>query len=239
MTLLGFDCVDSTNRILIDMARDGAPAGTTVWARRQTGGRGRLGRSFASPSGGIYISFLLPLPENPLEVGFSLTAMSGIAVKRTINEICHRDCGIKWVNDIILDGKKVCGILAQVAADKVVVGIGINYCTPASEFSPEVREIATSIYQDQKVAPPMETFVEALVRNIYTICFGMDENWLVEYKGSSTIVGNKVQIIQAGKVTGTGTAVSIDDACFLHVIGDDGKETVLSTGEVSIRKSYD
>ena len=85
----------------------------------------------------------------------------------------------------------------------------------------------------------MEKFVTALADNVCGICTGNDKTWIEEYKSSSTIIGNKVQIIQAGKVTGEGVAAYIDDRCFLHVTGSDGKETVLSTGEVSVRKDYD
>ena len=234
-----FEQVDSTNRVLMDMAKEGAEIGTVVWARRQSTGRGRLGRSFQSPEGGVYMSLLLPLEEDSQKSGFFLTAMAGVAVKRTISQVCNRKCGIKWVNDIILNGKKVCGILAQGASDKVVMGIGVNYTTDTSSFPPEVRDIACSIYEDPRMAPPIETFVSALAANVYDICFSKDKTWLEEYKSSSTIVGNKVQIIQAGKITGSGRAVLIDDNCFLHIIDDAGKEIVLSTGEVSVRNNYD
>ena len=229
--LLEYESADSTNRILIDMAKDGAPCGTVVWAHRQESGRGRLGRSFSSPEGGIYISMLLPMERD----GVFITAMSGVAVKRTISEVCNKDCGIKWVNDIIYKGKKVCGILAQGCRDKVVLGIGVNYTTDMSVMPDEIRDIAISLYDDPREAPPMRLFVDTLVRNIYLLCYGEDENWLEDYKSSSTIVGNKVKIMQAGQVTGEGTAVSIDDSCFLHVVDETGGETVLSTGEVSVR----
>ena len=234
-----FETLDSTNRLLIDMAKSGSPCGTVVWAHRQSSGRGRLGRSFSSPEGGVYVSFLLPLSDNYEAIGFSLTAMAGVAVKRTISEVCNVNCGIKWVNDVILDGKKVCGILAQVAGDKVVMGIGVNYTTPASEFPEEIRDIACSIYDDPAKAPKMSLFVETLARNVFGICSGNDKSWLEEYKSSSTIVGNEVQIIQAGEIVGRGKVIGIDDLCHLHIKGEDGKEIVLSTGEVSIRKRDD
>lgn len=234
-----FDQVDSTNRVLMDMAKDGAQIGTVVWARRQSTGRGRLGRSFQSPEGGVYVSLLLPLGPDSHKTGFSLTAMAGVAVKRTISQVCNQKCGIKWVNDIILNGKKVCGILAQGCGDKVVLGIGVNYTTSLTAFDSDVRDIACSIYENPLQAPPIEAFVSKLVANVYDICLSEDKTWLEEYKSSSTIVGNKVQIIQAGKITGSGRAVLIDDSCFLHIIDDDGKEIVLSTGEVSVRNNYD
>ncbi len=231
LTLHELEITDSTNRVLLDMARDGIPCGTIVWAHRQDSGRGRLGRSFSSPEGGIYMSMLLPLDRD----GVCLTAMAGVAARRTISEVCGKECGIKWVNDIIFKGKKVSGILAQACGDKVVMGVGINYTTDLSQLPDDVRDTATSLYEGGEEAPPMEVFVERLAVNLYSLCYGKDENWVEEYKSSSTIVGNKVKIMQDGKVTGEGTAVSIDDSCFLHVVDEDGKETVLSTGEVSIR----
>lgn len=251
--LYEYDCVSSTNTLLLNMAREGAPVGTVLWAHKQEGGRGRLGRSFTSPEGGIYISLLVPCPINLEEVGFSLTAKIGVAVKRTIDGLCGKKCGIKWVNDIVLGHRKVCGILAQMCSgvpDKVVVGIGINYTTSCESFAPELRDIATSIFdEDEKHnAPSMESFVLALIDNVYALVglnsgkhsgkysANYSENWLEEYKSSSTILGNKVKVIQAGAVVAEGTAISIDDQCHLHVITSDGNEMILSTGEVSVRK---
>lgn len=264
------DCTDSTNALLLEMARGGAPIGTVVWAHRQEGGRGRLGRSFSSPVGGVYISMLVPSPSDPKDIGFALTAKAGVAVKRAIRDVCGVECGIKWVNDIVLDGLKVCGILAQMVAREggnvVVVGIGVNYATPLSCFSGELRGIVGSLYDTDIVAakdvPPMRSFVMSLVANLYGLVCGREcdvvgfticgtnsdaasggvangkncAKWLCEYKGSSTILGNEVKIIQAGAVVGEGRAVLIDDDCHLHVLCDDGHETVLSTGEVSVRK---
>ncbi len=244
IVLYEYDCVSSTNSLLLSMARAGCPVGTVLWAHRQEGGRGRLGRSFTSPEGGIYISLLVPCPSSSEDVGFSLTAKVGVAVKRTIDGVCGKHCGIKWVNDVVLGHRKVCGILAQMCSgvpDKTVVGIGINYTTAPSAFAPELREIAGSIFEEEEIdkAPAMESFVLALINNVFALVgskAGLSaENWLEEYKSSSTILGNKVKVIQAGSVVAEGTAISIDDQCHLHVITSDGNEMVLSTGEVSVR----
>ena len=229
-----YESLESTNKTLMDMAKDGAPAGTAVWAHVQTGGRGRLGRSFCSPEGGIYVSILLPLAADS-EAAIKVTAMSGVAVMRTINQVCHKKCGIKWVNDIIYEEKKVCGILAQGYDGKAVVGIGVNYRTDLEKLPEDVREVASGLYRPNEDAPDERAFTEALLRNVWELCTAGDENWLEEYKSSSTILGKEVLIMQAGNVTGSGTATEIDDNCFLHVVGDDGKEMILSTGEVSIR----
>ena len=244
--LFEYDCVESTNTLLIDMARKGSPVGTVVWAHKQKSGRGRLGRSFVSPEGGIYISFLVPCPSSLDDIGFSLTAKTGVAVKRTIETVCGKNCGIKWVNDIIIDEKKVCGILAQlVDKSKVVIGIGINYSTPKEFFSDDIKNIAGSIYENEDAGKNrsglMRDFVIALIGNVFGLICGEDlreneKNWLSEYKNSSTILGNKVKVIQAGSVVGEGIATSIDDNCHLHILHEDGTESVLSTGEISVRK---
>ena len=225
-----YDCLDSTNRLLLDMAKEGSPCGTAVWAHTQTGGRGRLGRSFSSPEGGIYVSILVPLNES-----IKITTMAGVAVMRTISQVCNKKCGIKWVNDIIYEGKKVCGILAQSVGDKAVVGIGINYRTDIASLPDDVRSIASSLYGPEEETPDERAFVQALLENVYGLIVNGDEKWLEEYKASSTILGKEVLILQAGKVTGEGIATEIDDACALHVTGPDGRKTVLSTGEVSVR----
>ena len=229
-----YDSLDSTNRLLMDMAKEGAPAGTAVWAHSQTGGRGRLGRSFSSPEGGIYVSILLPLAAET-DSGIKVTAMAGVAVMRTIIQLCNKKCAIKWVNDIIYNDRKVCGILAQGCGDKAVVGIGINYRTDLDKLPEDVRTLASGLYNPEEDAPDERVFVEALLENVWKLCTQGDENWLGEYKGSSTILGKEVLIMQAGRVTGSGVASEIDDNCFLHVVGSDGKEVILSTGEVSIR----
>ena len=146
-----YESLESTNKTLMDMAKDGAPAGTAVWAHVQTGGRGRLGRSFSSPEGGIYVSILLPLAADS-EAAIKVTAMAGVAVMRTINQVCHKKCGIKWVNDIIYEDKKVCGILAQGYDGKAVVGIGVNYRTDLEKLPEDVREVASGLYKPDEDA---------------------------------------------------------------------------------------
>ena len=228
-----YDTLDSTNRLLLDMAKEGAPAGTAVWAHEQTGGRGRLGRSFSSPKGGIYVSILVPLNSGSGS-GIRITAMAGVATMRTVFQVCNKKCAINWVNDLIYDGRKVCGILAQGYSGKAVVGIGINYRTDLSSLPEDLRTTASVLYGPEEEAPDERSFVESLLNNVYDLCTKGDENWLEEYKASSTILGKEVLILQAGSVVGEGVAVRIDDDCHLHVAVD-GKEMILATGEVSIR----
>ena len=143
-----YETVGSTNTELMALARQGAAEGTVVLARQQTAGRGRMGRSFQSPAGlGLYGSVLLrSSPEDAPRI----PALGATAVRRAIRRSCGLSCGIKWPNDLVLSGRKVCGILAEALPGPegslwVVVGIGINVCQRREDFLPELRETAASL----------------------------------------------------------------------------------------------
>ena len=144
-----YETVGSTNTELMALARQGAAEGTVVLARQQTAGRGRMGRSFQSPAGlGLYGSVLLrSSPEDAPRI----PALAATAVRRAIRRSCGLSCGIKWPNDLVLSGRKVCGILAEALPGPegslwVVVGIGINVCQRREDFLPELRETAASLF---------------------------------------------------------------------------------------------
>ena len=148
-TLVCLAEVDSTNLRARQLAAEGAADGTVVVADRQTAGRGRLGRSFQSPGGqGIYLTALLR-PDLPPERLSPVTAMAGVAVCRAVERLCGVSPGLKWPNDPVLDGKKLCGILTELSLEgetarvqELVLGIGINVSQRPEDFTPEVREIA-------------------------------------------------------------------------------------------------
>ena len=143
-----FGETDSTNRRLSELAAQGAPAGTVVIADSQTAGRGRLGRSFSSPPGrGIYLSYLAR-PQGGIEAAGELTARTAVAVRRAVSEVCAVAPGIKWVNDLVLGGRKICGILAETSGGTgggIIVGIGINVCGAAADFPPELRQTVSTV----------------------------------------------------------------------------------------------
>ena len=148
--LLVFDSVDSTNNVLKDLASKGAVSGTVVIADQQTGGKGRRGRSFASPSGaGIYLSYLFK-PDSGFDKISDLTSWTAVAVSDAIRSAYGLDSQIKWVNDLLMNRKKICGILTEVTVegesgfiDTCIIGIGVN--VNEDNFPPEISEIATSI----------------------------------------------------------------------------------------------
>lgn len=151
--LLCLDTVDSTNNELKRRA-DTRPDGLAVLAQEQTGGRGRLGRSFVSPAGkGLYLSVLLR-PQCVLADAGMLTAWTAVAVCRALERCCGVRAGIKWPNDIVLEGRKLCGILTELeleaetaALRHVIVGVGINVSQDAADFGPEVAPVAISLAQ--------------------------------------------------------------------------------------------
>jgi BirA family biotin operon repressor/biotin-[acetyl-CoA-carboxylase] ligase len=145
-----FKEIDSTNSRAKELAADGAPEGTLVIAEEQTHGRGRKGRSWFSPPGGaIYVSLILR-PTIPPSEAPTITLLTGVAVAEALRSLMPLEALIKWPNDILINNKKLAGILTEIstemdAIDYVVVGIGINVNIPLESFPKEIREIATSI----------------------------------------------------------------------------------------------
>ena len=146
------DSVDSTNNRLKAMEHEGLPSGTIVTADYQESGKGRRGRSFVSPKGsGIYLSYLLR-PDCPADQISSLTAYVAVAVSRSLEKACAIEPRIKWVNDILADGRKLVGILTELSVESesgtitgCVIGIGINVNMDIEDFPVELREKATSV----------------------------------------------------------------------------------------------
>jgi BirA family biotin operon repressor/biotin-[acetyl-CoA-carboxylase] ligase len=145
--------VDSTNRLTLQLAQEGAPEGTVVLADRQTEGRGRLHRVWQSPPGcNLYVSFLLR-PAIAAVDAARITLMAGVAVAEAISFFCETGVGLKWPNDVRIRGRKVSGILTEMrmtgdAVDTVVVGIGVNVNMARADFDPEYREAATSLREE-------------------------------------------------------------------------------------------
>lgn len=231
--------IDSTNSRAKALAAQGAPHGTLVCARAQTGGRGRFGRPFYSPAdGGVYMSFLLR-PRLPAERAVLLTSMTAVAVARAIERLAEVEVKIKWVNDLFIGGKKVCGILCEAGMDfesgqldYAVAGVGVN--TARAAFPPELAEIATSVGN----ACGREISNNRLVAEI---CNEMEElygsladgGFMAEYRARSNVTGRRIWILRGG-AREAAEALDVDDQGGLVVRTDAGVET-LRSGEVSIR----
>lgn len=238
-----FDTVTSTNTVLREMACEGAPEGTIVIAHEQTAGRGRMGKQFFSPSHtGLYMSILVR-PDISAQDSLLLTTSTAVAVARAIESVSDNKADIKWVNDIYIADKKVCGILVESSynsttskLDFAIIGIGINLICPPEGFPDEISNIATSIYTNSTFS---ENNKEELISNIIKYFFEYyhnitDKKFIEEYIRRSMIIGRKITIIDSSHTTDA-TALEIDDQCRLKVRLNDNTETWLSYGDVSIK----
>ncbi len=229
----------STNGFLKALAVQGAPEFTAVLAKRQTGGRGRMGRSFFSPEGGVYLSVLYR-PACDAETIPSLTVLAAVAVCRGIEKAAGLSCGIKWTNDIEYQGRKLCGILCESvfsgSTPNVIVGIGINVNT--TDFPEDIKDRAASLLRFTGT-PLDETRVAlAVLEALDEIYRGFPANrasLLDEYRSRCTTVGKTVSW-QAEGETRTGTAVGIDDLGGLVIDTPRGQIT-LHWGEASVLPS--
>lgn len=231
--------IDSTNTRAKALAAQGAEHGTLVCASSQTGGRGRFGRKFHSPDGGgIYMSLILR-PRIPAEQAVMITSMTAVAVARAIERLADVKVGIKWVNDLFIEGRKVCGILCEAGMDfesgqleYAVVGIGVN--TARAEFPEELEDIATSIGN-------ICGHDISRSRLVAEICNCMDEMYpqlgtnafMAESRERSVVLGKKITVLR-GDSRFPATALDIDDQGGLVIETENGTEVVRS-GEISIR----
>lgn len=223
-----YDTVTSTNDLLKEKARAGAPAGTVIVAARQTAGRGRMGRSFLSEEGGLYMSVLLR-PEGAAADALQITAHAAIAVSLAVEKHTGKPCAIKWVNDIYQRGKKVCGILAEGQAsahgmDFVVLGIGINLSEPCGGFPAELRGIAGAL------AAPVDK--DALLRDILANLAA--EPAYAEYAKRDMLFGKPITVYRGGAAVCNAVANGITADFGLRIVTEGGEE-VLRTGEVTVR----
>lgn len=241
-----FDCVDSTNNVAKRLAAEGAPEGTTVIAERQSAGRGRLGRSFQSPPGmGIYMSVILR-PRCAPDALMHLTCAVGESMCDAVEDGVGFRPGIKWANDLVYGGRKLCGILTELGfspdgtVDYAVVGIGIN-CTQRSEdFPPELQSTAGSLsmFASQPVsravvAARMLTSLEVLSHDLLT----RQSAILANYRKDCITIGQEVCLVD-GAETHHCRALQVDDSGALLVRFPDGSERAVQSGEVSIRGMY-
>jgi len=236
-TVEAYEAVDSTNTVAAERLISGCGEWHTVVASAQSTGEGRLGRSFYSPMDtGIYMSCVLYPDERMLPL---VTGMAAVAVCRAIERVCGEKPGIKWVNDIILDGKKVCGILAKsrtVGKKRgVILGIGINVYPPREGFPNDITHTAGYLAENQREGLKNQ-MISAVLNELYRI-YDSGESAVCEYRRRCITVGRRVSVIPAGNPAGgrDATALSVDDSYGLLVRLDDGSEETVSSGEVSVR----
>lgn len=236
--------IDSTNSYLKREALRGAPHGTVAVAHRQTAGRGRMGRSFVSAAGrGIYLSVLLR-PQLPPAQLLGATGMAAVAVCRAIEESCGARPGIKWTNDLVLCGKKLCGILTELALDggdtaSLIIGAGVNVSQTPADLGPGVADIATSLAMEGYEVSPA-ALMAAMIRELYRLADDLGKSggeWVAEYRRRCVNLGREVRLLWS-EGQERATALDIDEQFGLVVRRADGTVTTVRTGEVSVRGLY-
>ena len=245
------DCmasIDSTNSYLKRIAADGAPDGTVAVADEQTGGRGRRGRSFSSPPGkGIYLSALLR-PACAASELMTLTGFVAVAMCSAIERTAKVRPQIKWTNDLVLGGKKLCGILTELSVEGesgalqyAIPGIGVNVAQEQEDFPGELRTIATSLFLQtgRRVsrAALAAAMIEELDRLYAALRSGDTADYLARYRSDCLTIGREVQLLWRDASERV-RALGVDDELGLIVRRADGREETIRTGEVSVRGLY-
>ena len=241
--------VDSTNTYLKRMAHelkaakgDGDGPWRAVVASSQNAGRGRMGRTFVSPAGsGVYLSVFLT-PRLSAQQAVRITTAAAVAACRAI-EACvpDRQPKIKWVNDILIDGKKTCGILTEASIDLesggmdwAIMGIGFNVYEPEGGFPEELKSIAGPI-APRRQRDLRSRIAAAFLKNFHQVCADLESGGFAEeYKRRSFLIGQPITVIRGG-TTRPATACDIDGECRLLVRYADGSTEALASGEVSVR----
>ncbi len=232
----------STNALLRQRAAAGAPEGTVILAGEQTMGRGRMGREFYSPPDtGVYMSLLLrPANLTPAQAA-CITTMAAVAACEAIEELSGRQAQIKWVNDILIDRKKVCGILTEASCtlesgrlDYAVLGIGFNVYPPAGGFPPEIAESADAILRNQ--ADDGKNRLAAAFLNRFMALYRSPEpsGYAQSYRQRSLVIGQPIRVLSPSGARNA-YALDVDKDCRLIVRYEDGTVDQLTSAEISIR----
>ncbi len=228
------DSVDSTNSYLKKLAAENIKSGTVVIARRQTKGRGRTGNSFFSPDGGLYMSVLL---DSELNTEF-VTALSGVALCRAIKKCTDFLPKIKWVNDIYVERKKVCGILTEgtVSPDgnlkNIILGIGLNILSPNDGFPDDIKNKAGALFKDDMPPGTENKIIAEIINCLFEILAKQSDEFIEEYKNLSLLTGKEIEY-KKNNILCTGRVISIDEKLRL-VVEKDGENDVLLSGEIKI-----
>ncbi len=237
ITLIKQTLTSSTNTDCRQHLTRHAPTPVLITADRQTGGRGRQGKSFESPAGGLYMS-LGVRSDLPIAQTVRITTAASVAVCRAIQSVCGLSCGVKWVNDVYCNGKKLCGILTEGVnnygtgiTDDLILGVGINLIS-----FPEGMN-ATSVLAETGREVDRDALCAAVCAELLSVldCVRRgDYGYMEEYRRRSVVIGREVLCIRGGNTT-PAHAVDIDDEGGLCVRYPDGSEETLRSGEITLR----
>jgi len=237
-----FNSIDSTNLEAKRQLASGCSSNTIIISRSQQCGRGRLGRSFYSPDqSGLYLSYIIK-EALPLNQALLITSAAAVSVTRTIEKLFTIPVQIKWVNDIYKDGKKIAGILTEGTSDfesrrmeSVIIGIGINLFPPEGGFPEELKDIATTLFDEERDV--MNIFASQLITELSSVIKNLqDKSIMKEYREHSFVLDSDVSVISAHH-SFKAHVVGIEDDGALVVKDQKGDFHRLTSGEISIRKS--
>jgi len=239
--IIVLDETDSTNNYAKKLTASEAPSGTVIVADRQTAGKGRMGRSFVSPSGkGLYMSVIVH-PEFGIQTAPLITSAAAVATAEAIESLCKTDVRIKWVNDLYINGKKIVGILTEASVDMemraldiAVIGIGINVRSIGDSFDEELSARATSIQDETGVVLDRNELCAAVINHLDAHLARIESReFLREYRRRELLTGNMITA-HIGSETLTGKAVGIDRNANLMVETENGIVRSLSSGEANL-----
>jgi len=235
--------VDSTNKWARELATYGADEGTVTTAETQTKGRGRLNREWVSPTGGLWFSIILRPNVSPTEA-VRLTFVAGLAVTKVLREMFDLRAETKWPNDVLANGRKICGVLAEMnttgeTVNFVVVGVGVNVNFDVENVFPkQLKRVATSLEKELGRKVELENLFRALLErleNLYELFVEEGFNPILEqWKNYAGFLGCKVEVSSpTGKMSGS--ALDIDDEGALVLRLEDGTVKRVFVGDVSVR----
>lgn len=240
-----FDTINSTNTRAKEMAAAGAPHGTVVIADRQTGGRGRMGRSFHSPAGsGIYLSVILR-PECHAGALMHLTCAAAVTAIDGIQAATGLRPGIKWTNDLVVDRKKLGGILTELSVNSsgmveyAIVGIGINCTQAPADFPEDIQNVATSLRLcTGKIVDRADVIAKIVVELAYMCQYLQSPAPILsKYRSDCITIGQEISLVRGDEIR-HGVALDVDDTGALLVQFPDAHTEAIASGEVSIRGMY-
>lgn len=239
-----FPTVTSTNIIAREKAAVGKAEGYAVIANTQTHGKGRKDRRFFSPSDtGIYMSILFRPTQCSAQEAVKLTTMAAVAVCEAIEAVSGVKAQIKWVNDIYVAGKKVCGILTEASfgledgnLEYAVVGIGINVTPPKDDFPHELKDIAGTIFGRAQTDGKNHLAAEVLNQCMAHYAALKESKYIDNYRKRSLVIGKEISVISS-EGEKKAVALDVDDDCRLIVKYESGITERLSSGEISVKLS--
>ncbi len=235
-----FDIINSTNVYAKEQIKSGHTENSLIIADCQTAGHGRFDRKFYSEkSCGIYLSFALKLKSVCEDTAFITTAVA-VAVTRALERLTNKTFKIKWVNDIYLNNKKVCGILVENllnidGENYTVVGIGINVFKPQNDFDNSIKSIATSIFENEKPTVTRNEIIIEIAKEFLKVFNNLDDKSFIEEYKSKLLGKNKPIFVLENGALAPATMLGVDDKLHLIAKFKDGTVKHLSSGEISVK----